>query len=201
MDANTVIAGKLSYLKDASISGLNNAKIGLIDVRENAAVNVEYNFKTKAIDFVFSVVSAFIVLVVLFYLIPSSREKLNNLEITFGSVAKTSGIGLLVLIVVPILSIIALSTGFLFPIAFITFAVYGISIYLAFLVSYYVVGNKILSKLFNNDNRYLAILCGVVVVKLVGLIPYIGGLVSIISLFYGLGLIYKFIKSNASKQN
>ena len=196
LDANTVIAGKLSYLKDTSVSGLNNAKVGSVDVREN-----EYDFKTKAIDFVVSIVSAFVVLVVLFYLIPSSREKLNNLELSFGSIAKTSGIGLLALIVVPILSIIILSTGYLFPIAFISLAVYGICLYLAFLASYYVVGNKILSKLFNNDNKYLAILCGVVVVKLIGLIPYIGGFVSIVSLVYGLGLIYKFIKSNASKEN
>lgn len=201
LDANTVISGKLSYLKGASISELNNAKVGSVEVRENDDLVFEYNFKTKAIDFVVSIVSAFVVLVVLFYLIPSSREKLNNLELSFGSIAKTSGIGLLALIVVPILSIIILSTGFLFPIAFISLAVYGISIYLAFLVSYYVVGNKILSKLFNNDNKYLAILCGVVVVKLIGLIPYIGGFVSIVSLVYGLGLIYKFIKSNASKEN
>lgn len=201
MDANTVIAGKLSYLKDASVSGLNNAKVGSVEVRENDDLAFEYDFKAKAIDFVVSIVSAFVVLVVLFYLIPSSREKLNNLEITFGSVAKTSGIGLLALIVVPILSIIILSTGYLFPIALISLAIYGVCLYLAFLVSYYVVGNKLLSKLFNNDNKYLAILCGVVVVKLVGLIPIVGGLVSVVSLFYGLGLIFKFIKSNASKQN
>ena len=200
LDANTVITGKLSYLKDTNVKGLNEAKIGSLDVREAEAINIEYNFKTQVKDFIFSFIAAFIVLVVLFYLVPRSREKLSNLELSFGSVAKTVGIGLLVLILVPILAIIVLFTGFLFPISLITLAIYAISIYLAILISYYVVGNLLLTKIFNNDNKYLAILCGVLVVKLIVLIPYVGGLIEAICLFYGLGLIYKFIKSNASNK-
>ena len=195
LNENTNITGKLSYLDDAVVTGLSKAKVGEVEVNKNVKEVHVYTIKDRALDFLLSVASAFIVMIVLFYLIPKTKEKLDDFELEFGNIAKTSGIGLLVLLLVPIISILAMITMFLIPLSFITLAIYAISIYVSFLLTYYVVGNVITKKLFNKDNMYLSLLIGIVLVKLITYIPYIGGLMGFISLIFGLGLIYKFIKN------
>lgn len=203
MNEGTVITGKLTYYEDSKITGLSEATIESLQKVKHEEVEHIYTFKERTIDFLFSAAAAYVVMLVLFYLIPRSKEKLDNLELTFGNIAKKSGIGLILLIVVPLLSILAIITRFLLPLAFITLALYVISIYLAFLLVYYVVGNIITNKIFNKDNKYIALFIGIFVVKLVGLIPYVGGFVRFISLVFGLCLIYDFIvniKNNETKK-
>ena len=166
-----------------------------MEVSKHIENNYSYTFKDKAIDFLLSAIAAFIAMVVLFYLIPKTKEKLDNFKLEFSNIAKTSGIGLIVLILVPIISIIAMISVFLIPLSLITIAIYIISIYLSFLLMYYIVGNIITSKLLNSDNMYLSLLIGIVLVKLIYLIPYIGGFVRFVSLLFGLGgvIIIEFI--------
>ena len=49
------------------------------------------------------------------------------------------------------------------------------------------------TKVFKQDNKLLAIVCGVLIIKLIKLIPIVGGFVTLVTLTYGLGLISKFI--------
>ena len=193
MNEKTVITGKLSYGEDSNVIGLNEATIGSKELVKNVDIDITYTLKDKAIDFLFSLVGAYLVMLVLFYLAPKTKEKLDTFELGFGNIAKTSGIGIIVLILVPLISILAFITRFLIPLSLITLAIYVISIYLSFLLTYYVVGNLITNKLFNKDNKYIALLIGIVLVKLLCYVPYIGGLIGFISLLFGLGLIYKFI--------
>ena len=195
LNENTNIVGKLSYSEDATVEGLTTAKIGSIEKVKDIEIEYSYTFKDRALTFLISVVAAFVVMVVLFYLIPSSKENLDKLELQFKDIAKTSGIGLLVLVLVPLVSILAMITGFLLPLSLIALVIYAVSIYLAFLVIYYVVGNVISNKLLNKNNMYLALVIGILLVKLVSLIPYLGGWIKFISLIYGLGIIYNFIKN------
>ena len=195
LNENTNIVGKLSYSEDATVEGLTTAKIGSIEKVKDIEIEYSYTFKDRALTFLTSVVAAFVVMVVLFYLIPSSKENLDKLELQFKDIAKTSGIGLLVLVLVPLVSILAMITGFLLPLSLIALVIYAVSIYLSFLVIYYVVGNVISNKLLNKNNMYLALVIGILLVKLVSLIPYLGGWIKFISLIYGLGIIYNFIKN------
>ena len=105
------------------------------------------------------------------------------------------GIWILTFIVVPIISLIALFTWVLTPLALIILSVYVIGIYLSSLLVYYIVGNIFTTKVFKKDNMYLALVCGIILVKLIKLIPFFGGLIGALVLFYGMGLIYKFIQS------
>lgn len=193
---NTVITGKLSYLKDTRVEGLDNANIGSVETREVSEVINEYELVDRIKDTVFSAIAGIITLIVLFYLIPNTKEKLDNLELSFGNIAKNSCIGLALLIVVPILSIIAMVTRILLPLSIISLLIYCVGIYLSFLLVSYIIGNVLMKKVFNNDNQYLAIIFGVVVIKAISYIPYINGLVMFISLVYGLSLLYKYIISN-----
>jgi hypothetical protein len=88
-------------------------------------------------------------------------------------------------------------TGVLTPIALITLALFVIAIYLSTLLSSYIIGNLINTKLFKNDNVYLSLVIGIILIKLVKLIPILGGWIAALALFYGMGLIYKYITNNS----
>lgn len=192
MDEETKIEGKLVYSEDSNVIGLNQAVIGSIEVTKIDKVVIEYNFMDTVREFIISSIASFITLIVIFYILPKSKEKLENTDLSVGSIAKSTGIGFLVLITVPIVSLIGLFTGILTPISLIAVVLYIICIYISSLLVYYIVGNVIAKKM-NIDNYYLAIVIGIIIVKLVKFVPIVGGLISALSLFYGLGLIFSYI--------
>lgn len=195
LNENTKIEGKLTYSEDSIVKGIESAKIGSVEKIKSSDIAYTYTIKDRIIDFIGSAIAASIVILVLFYLIPKAKNDIENYELKFDNIAKTSGIGFLVLIGVPIISIIAMITGVLLPLSFITIAIYVISIYLSFILSGYVVGNAITTKFMNTKNVFISIVIGVVLVKLLFLVPYIGGYIKFIALIFGLGLIYNFIKN------
>ena len=196
LDEKTVINGKLTYDEDAGISGLDKATVGSVKVKKiSKEAAITYNPMQHIYNFIISAIAAFIVMMVLFYIIPRSKEKLDELKFDGNTLFITLVIGLAVLFFTPIIAIIGLFTGFLTPLALILLGVYATSIYLAYLLSYYVIGNLITTKLIKKDNIYLALAIGIVLTKLVMYIPMIGGFVSLICLLYGLGLVFDFIKS------
>ena len=194
LDKDTIINGKLQYIEEAQVKGLDVASVNEIKAVKAPEVKIEYNFKDRLFHFLESTFAALIVMLILFYLLPSSKKELDNLKIDFVGVCKNTLIGLALLIVVPVVAIIALFTGVLTPLALIVGVIYGISLYLASLLVYYLVGKYITTKLIKNDSIYLTLICGIVLVKLLEFVPYLGGFISLLSLLYGLALIFKFIK-------
>ena len=192
LDENTVIKGKLTYEETAQVTGLEKAKIESIETYKNESIEIEINPTTLIYNFVISAIAAYITMLLILLIIPKTKEKLEKVKLSAGEIVKTTAIGLALLIGVPIVSLIALFTGFLTPVALITIVIYIISIYLSTIVVAYIVGNVINTKLIKNENIYLSLAIGIIVVKLVQLIPSLGGLVTAIALFYGLGLIFKY---------
>ena len=195
MDEETRVLGTLNYLESAKIIGMNEANMGEIKTHKDRSIHAEYNFKNRIYDLVFSMIGAFIVVMALFYINPKAKEKLDNVKLEPGVVLKAIGAGALVLLIIPITAVLALFTGVLAPIAIITLLIYGISIYLSTLLSGYVIGNTLAKKVFKVDSVYLAIITGILIVNLVSLIPYVGGLLIAALLSYGMGLIYKYFAS------
>ena len=66
MNERTVITGKLSYGEDSNVIGLNEATIGSKELVKNVDIDITYTLKDKAIDFLFSLVGAYLVMLVLF---------------------------------------------------------------------------------------------------------------------------------------
>jgi hypothetical protein len=198
-DDDTKILGKLVYDKETKVINIEKATIEKTVVKEykntnNNVISKPNFFRTTFYNFIISVTSSFIVLVVLFHILPSSKEKLNKLELKLNPIVKYIVIGLCVLIIIPFILLIMLLSGILRPLGFIILFIYIISIYLSNLLVYYLVGNVINTKLIKNNNTYLSIIIGVIVVKLIKLIPAIGGLITMLSLFMGLGLIFNYVK-------
>lgn len=198
MNKSTVITGKLTYRENTQVSGLDVASIGTIKttkINEDSS-DIEINPVNIMYNFVIGVVSAFIIISTLFHLIPQTKEKLNNVILTFDEILKNIGIGLLVLITGPIIIFIGLITQILTPLSLIAIAIYTISIYLSTLLSGYIIGNLINTKLLKNDNVYLSLLLGITLIKLLEYVPILNSFTLILSVFYGLGLIYKYITSH-----
>lgn len=199
LDKDTIISGKFTYQSNTNVVGLKSANIGKIKVIESDDIENEDSIGDILFNFISSVSAGFIVVAALFFLLPNIKDKLNKLELDVSDIIKNIGIGLVVLIVVPIISLIALFSGVLAPISLIVIALYIIFIYIASLIVSYIVGRLLISKTLNKDNTYLALLGGIIIVKLIKLIPVIGGIVSVVVLLYGMGLIYKYIISIKKK--
>lgn len=191
MDESTVIKGKLTYEEGATVTGLESATIGSIKTTKIATNDnvIKYNPVNYFYSFVISIISSFIVLAILFYLLPKTKDKLLNTKLDASNIGMSIAIGILTVIVLPIIAIIALLTGILTPLALIALCVFIIACYLSTLFASFIIGNLINTKLFKNNSIYLSILIGLILIKLIGLIPVLGFIISILLFLYGLGLI------------
>ena len=197
MDSETVIEGKLSYPEESEIQNLDKAKVGSTEIIKTTKVEIEYTMVDRVRDITIGAITSFLTLTILFLVVPGVKEKLDNSGITPGSILKKTGIGLVTLVSVPIISIIAMITVVLIPVSLITLILYIISLYISSLLVYYVVGNEICKKL-NKENKYLAFIIGILIFKLIKFIPVIGGLTSFICLLYGMGLIVYLLSKKKS---
>ena len=195
MDAKTVITGKLSYVKDTKIVGKETATIGSIDEKDAKDFGkVEITFGSTISSCLIGAVGAIIVAIALFYMAPSFKKKLDDEELSAGRIGSNLGKGIAALFLIPIISLIAIITGIFTPLGLIMLALYVIGIYLASVVSGYIIGRLIMTNVFKKDNQYLSILVGILLIRLLGLVPIASGIVTVICLLYGLGLLYNTIK-------
>ena len=201
MDDKTVIEGKLTYYENTTIDNLKTASITEVKelkrIVENATKPTLFNrIKWGAIK----VLTGYVSLLILFLVFPKLRAAFDKTEDGAKEVALSALAGLIALIVVPILSIIIMLPVVTIPIGLLLLLLYAFSIYFALLIASYLIGKLIYSKATDKSNWYLELLIGIVIVKLVGLIPYVGGLIVAICLFYGLGKIYQLFKATAFKK-
>ncbi len=199
MNEDTVIAGTLTYYSDAKVTGLESANIANVVTKTIDRKVIEYGFKERLYEFVVSLIAAIITMICLLYFVPKTKDGLNKLDLSFGNIAKTTCIGFAILIIIPIVALIAMFTGFLTPLAVITFAIYFIAVYLSNLMVAYVVGNAISKHLLKKEDMYMSIAIGILLVRLAGIIPFVSGYISALVLFYGLGIIYELLKSIRNK--
>lgn len=206
MNENTKINGKLTYNSDASVTGLDSATITSIEAKESIEVVEESSITDEIFGCLMSILGCFITLIVIFKFIPNTKDKLDSVELDFSNLVKNSAIGFANLLLIPIcfvlILIIALAIQvlqFILPISLIGMLVYAVSIYLSTIVTSYVVGKIISNKLLNKDNVYLNTIIGITLIKLLILVPALGPVVVLVALCYGLGLIFKYIKTNIKK--
>ncbi|MDH5018877.1 bactofilin family protein [Halobacterium rubrum] len=100
--------------------------------------------------------------------------------------ARTAGIGFLALFAGPALFAALLLTIVGIPLAFLWLLVYGLLVLVGFVLGEYAVGAWLLS-LADYENRWVALLVGVLAVFALGEVPILGGLVEFVVLLLGLG--------------
>lgn len=96
------------------------------------------------------------------------------------------GYGLLVLIAVPILLVLFAITIVGIPITLLGALLFALAVWIAYLYGAFAVGAWLVS-LADSRNPWLALVVGLLVVALVGLVPFLGGLVQFLVSLLGLG--------------
>lgn len=188
---NVVIEGTLKYNEDVKITGLDNVKYNALETYEDEEMNIET--KDILVSKVISIISLIVITIIICAIFPKIYKKLSK-EVSISKTFKNLLYGLCVLVLVPFAAIFTFITVIGIPIGIIGLLLYGIFIYLSVAVSATVVGNLILTKLFKQkDNAYLSIIIGILVVRIITLIPYIGGFIYFLLMLIGLGLILELL--------
>lgn len=147
---------------------------------------------------IFSFLSKLVVLLILVKLF-GKKIKQNKTTETFWP---TIGLGLVVLIVTPILSLILMGTIIAIPLSLMVSVFYFVSLYLSGIIASILVGDFIFEKGYlKTGNDYFQSILGLILITLLGLIPFIGGLVKFIILLLGIGFIFRSLRMCLEHQN
>ena len=191
LNKDTIINGTLKYNEDTIVTGLTDSiKVKTYHNRE----------ETTFINYLSSTISSFvrilIVALVLVYLFEKLLNKINKdtNNINLKEVLLNIGKGLLILIGVPIVLLMLIITGIFTSLGIIGLALYLILIYISNILSAYVLAITINKKLIKKDtNNYVLVTFGLLAIYLLRIIPVIGGLISLISILFGVGYIGNII--------
>ncbi len=192
---NTKINGTLKYNDNIEYSNTNAS------IKEVKTYHVEVKNKDEVIPSISSIllgiVTSFLVALAIYLLLPASYKVLD--EVKKDNMLRTFENGFLFLIAVPVISIVLMISIVCMPLAIIALLLYGIIIYLSSIISSVYFGRLIGNKVLKLDNVYLQILIGIVLTRLVKLIPVIGGLYSFVIVILGVGFVYNMFKKLQEK--
>lgn len=201
---DSVIAGDFNYqsnkeaniLDGASITGeVNKYEIQqkteeIKSEKEQKAAPVKaFNLLKYLLGILFTLGVSLLLWAVMLLIAPKVTDKFANLLAKRpGSAA---GFGAIALFLTPIALIILLFTVVGIPLSLITGAIYGILLYLSFYITAASFGIVMFKKVFGLKDLHKNIwyiLAGVLVVKLLTMLPFIGWIISLASVIFGFGL-------------
>lgn len=190
---NVTINGKLKYNEDATVTGIDSIIATNIEKFESGVEYLEPTFKDIFESKMISALSLLLIAIIINALFPNLYKK-SRKELSASRVFKNIGWGLVFLIALPIASIFLLISVIGSGLGLIALGVYALCLGVAVLPAMALIGNLILTKLFNRkDNFYWAIIMGVLLVSFISLIPVIGGFVNFLVMMFGLGLIFELM--------
>ena len=206
---DAVIAGTLRYPDDAHLEVKESAVINNSEPYEGATttkvdtpkIDIKVNpfavIAGKLLGALYRFIAMFIIAVILLALNKGAFESIKKEKQEFGSIALTALLGFAFLILFPIAAIMVMCTVVGLPLGIVALTIYSILIYLSIIPTAYYFGNLVFGK--SIKNRFLLMLVSLVLLYLIRLIPFIGGLISFISLIFGLGM-YTILMKNSIAQ-
>jgi hypothetical protein len=184
---NTHIPGSLSYEASAPAQIDNGSKLGKVDYKQTEKPKYSIT-QTFSLGWILSLFGAIILALLLVYIFPQKSKQV--VEKTAQKFWKSLGLGFLILVIVPLAAFVLMIT----MIGFLT-AVIVILAYIALLIVASVYSGVILGgwlwKLINKNKDYelgwASVLIGVVLLRLITLIPFIGWLFGFVLLLLAIG--------------
>ena len=200
VDAATIKVGK-----DAEIVGTlkydETAKLNILGKvnkkKSHKSVEVEVKPINKFITTLTGTLYSYVALLIIGFIVlatSKSFKKIDKEEKKLSYVLKSSLIGFIALVMIPVTSILLMVTTIGIPLGIIALVLYFILIYLSALGTSYYFGKWAFGKSIKND--YLVLPISLLIYYVVRLIPYIGGFITFITLIFGLGLFLILIKNN-----
>lgn len=194
---DTKIMGTLSYPEDSQYTAEKGAQIGKVVKTEAIKTSDDENYFATVSAKIWSFLCYALVFAALSLLFPLAFNKINEKyeKMELGEAVEVFTKGLVVLILVPVIGILLCCTMIGIPLGIILMLLYGIAIYLTTIFTAYLIGYKIWQKVFKKDINILFLgLIGLFILLILGLIPGVRTLVSIITTLVGLGIIASILK-------
>lgn len=195
---NAKINGTLEYPEDAYVNISKEAVINKTKEYKQTKEAVAVTIATQIEEFIVSYLGVLLTGILLMYLFKKQFDKLEKEELTFKNVMSKAGLGFLVLVASPIAVCLLMCTVIGVPLSFIALALYIILIYTSIIPSGYFFAYKLLKDKVKNEYALLAI--GILGIKLLEYVPFIGGFVMLISLCFGLWIPLSINKKKTTKE-
>lgn len=185
------IYGDLHYTSETETAIPDNAVMGEVKYtklqqKEESMAQIILNYITKFINVI--VYAAFVILLVTFFA-PKFADKVSYCMTKRP--LPVAGIGVLAFVLVPVLCIFALITGFLAYASIAIFTLYCLMLSITISILGMAIGNYFVGKMGNKTKGkfiLLSLAC-TAVIWLLQVIPFIGGWISIFTLVFGFGLL------------
>jgi cytoskeletal protein CcmA (bactofilin family) len=196
------IKGSLTYIGEeratiqpgAQISGITTHKLpeSKEEQSETFLLALLSSIKTKFIGFLMALLAGLLIILIAPKRLASIAESISSRP------GPSAGWGALVLLVTPIAAVIICITIIGLPVGLIALALWGIAIYLAQIPVGLFLGQWIISHFRDvEDNRGImigALATGLIIVKLLSLIPYFGFFIGLAVILFGLGAVIATIR-------
>lgn len=197
VEDGTSIKGTLKYNEDAKNDISDNSNIGKTTTYE---ITKDKGFNTSEI--LSSILNMIVVFLSITIIIPKTLDKTNEIyKKKNNNYIKNIGIGFLILICVPLISLILLASNIGVYLGLILVALYAIAIYLSFIISGYILGNLILVKLMKlNTNKYLSGIIGIILLKILMVIPVLSTIICLIAITLGLATIWNLLQKDEKEE-
>lgn len=160
------------------------------------AINYKSSFEKSNIGLIsktMNILNSIIVTLIMFLIAKTYFLKLNEEVDTY--IGKFILIGLMIFISTPILILMLALSVVGFPISLIILGIYLSIIYLAPMYAGIIVGQKLLK----NKNEYLQVIIGVMIIKILNMIPYIKLIITVSCIVFMLGSLFTSIKNYIKK--
>lgn len=196
---NTTVDGIMSYNEDSKITISDNNLINETKLLET--ILEKQTVVDKIAGYFVSYLDLMVVFLILAFALPSIFRKLENEEnIKAQKIFSSFGFGAMLLIAVPMVIILLFTTTIGITSAVLLLLLYIIAICLANVLTGYLLGYIIWTKLIKKENNILLIgLIGISIIYVLQFIPTIGEIVSVFSLMFGLGLVLQLFKKQIGK--
>lgn len=196
IEQDVTITGTLKYNETATANINSNAQINNTEITEET---------TNVIDtetLLSNILNLIVVFLVISLALPQVIDKTSKIYNKKGLLyyLKYIGIGLLILICIPIICVLLLISSIGAALGLILTGLFIIALYLAYAFAGYLLGELLLLKLLKlNSNKYLTGIIGIALLEILTLIPIIGGIISIIAITIGISTIWLLIKQDEEK--
>lgn len=189
---DTEIKGTLLYNQDATYQ-TSKATINKIETYQTEQKEEDVVSSRAIASFLIEIVTSFLILLMLYYILPGIFIQLDRMS-KDTKLLNTMGQGFIYLLAVPVISLVAMATIVGLPLGVVLLFFYIVTISLSRLISAIYFGKLMAKKIFHLDNIYLELLIGIISIKIISMIPYIGFIYLFIMIILGLGLMYNMYK-------
>lgn len=192
------ILGKVTYNSDAKVSIPNDIKVEVNEIEKIESASEAPTFISKVKSFFFWTTANIVSFAVTMLVLPGMFEKIKVSNKGASTYGKALGWGILFMVVVPIVAIIAMMTAIGVTLGFTLIFVYVLVVMYATTLTGYLVGTTI----FNGKdmNNFLSGIIGIAIIQLLRILPFIGGLVSTLTMLVAFGLVKVVLEKGKAEE-